>query len=403
MARLRGTLEDDSLYGTDDADRIDGLAGNDFVDGQAGDDVLHGGAGDDRLWGSAGDDRLDGGAGDDTLEGAGGNDLLVGGAGRDVFAGRIDWNGSQATIADFTPGQDRLDLWDTVLDEWYRDGVIPGFARLDSNGDRQLDGQDATAAVRPVSVAGVSRPSLVLTDPDHGENTVILHGVTRVRAADSAEPTAVISGSDGDSDLLAGSAFAERLRGLGGDDRLEGLAGDDQLWGGAGNDRLEGGAGNDDLEGDAGSDVLLGGAGDDRLRGDRDDDRLIGGTGRDMFAYEYDLDFSTDHGFLDQGDDAILDFTPGTDRLSISVFNGGDSFGGLGLLDSNGDQRVDAQDINVDTVMVDAGRGAQASLRLHVSDSLERLDPSSAGVGAVTGEAVLTLVGVTSLAPEDFA
>jgi Ca2+-binding RTX toxin-like protein len=209
-----------------------------------------------------------------------------------------------------------------------------------------------------------------------------------------------------EDDEIRGTDDADRIDSLKGDDRVVGEAGDDVIHGGAGSDslvggdggdRLQGGAGNDDLEGDEGNDVLQGGAGDDRLRGHQGDDRLTGGAGRDTFEYFHDWDISSDYGIIDLGDDAILDFTPGTDRLSIYVFGGGESFSGLGMLDSNGDQRVDAQDINVDMAMVDAGGGARASLRLDVSGSLDRLDP----VG-FPGDAVLTLVGVTSLAPEDF-
>jgi Ca2+-binding RTX toxin-like protein len=208
---------------------------------------------------------------------------------------------------------------------------------------------------------------------------------------------AIIRGTPRD-DVISGTDDADRIDSLAGNDLVSGIDGDDTIHGGAGDDRLLGGAGNDDLEGDEGHDVLRGGAGDDRLRGLEDDDRLIGGAGRDTFAYEYDWISAEDDGIIDRGDDAILDFTPGTDRLYVYANGGGDGWSGLELLDSNGDRRVDFRDINVEVVMADARDGLRASLRLDVGASLDRLDP---GTGAGEGDALLTLVGVTSLVPED--
>ena len=62
-------------------------------------DVLNGTAGDDVLYGYDGDDVLTGGDGDDTLSG---------GAGADLFVFAAGWG--RDTIADFTPGVDRVAL-----------------------------------------------------------------------------------------------------------------------------------------------------------------------------------------------------------------------------------------------------------------------------------------------------
>ena len=79
-----------------------------MLEGGAGADVLVGGNGHDRLDGGAGNDRLFGKAGNDVLIGGGGNDLLRGDAGDDLF---VFSNAHGAdTIADFTDGQDRIDL-----------------------------------------------------------------------------------------------------------------------------------------------------------------------------------------------------------------------------------------------------------------------------------------------------
>jgi Ca2+-binding RTX toxin-like protein len=101
----------------DSADQIQGGAGNDFIfggsggdtlSGDSGDDVLHGQTGNDALNGGAGNDTLSGGSGADRLDGGPGNDLMAGGAGADVFA--FTAGSGNDRIADFTPGQDKIEL-----------------------------------------------------------------------------------------------------------------------------------------------------------------------------------------------------------------------------------------------------------------------------------------------------
>jgi Ca2+-binding RTX toxin-like protein len=83
-----------------------------------GSDWLHGGAGDDTLLGGGGNDHLFGGKGNDTLVGGVGADTLTGGEGNDTFAfGALDsrahtpvFDTQGDVIADFTPGQDKIDL-----------------------------------------------------------------------------------------------------------------------------------------------------------------------------------------------------------------------------------------------------------------------------------------------------
>jgi Ca2+-binding RTX toxin-like protein len=58
--------------------------------------------------GGAGPDLLVGGSGDDRLEGGPGNDTLRGGTGADVFV-FVPGSGIDR-IADFAPGEDRVDL-----------------------------------------------------------------------------------------------------------------------------------------------------------------------------------------------------------------------------------------------------------------------------------------------------
>jgi Ca2+-binding RTX toxin-like protein len=101
--------------------------GNDIVDLTSqqfsyGDVKVSGGEGDDVLWTSSGNDILQGGAGKDNIDGGTGNDVLNGGADADLMFGGLgsdvfefgslldSKNGAYDTIADFTSGQDKIDL-----------------------------------------------------------------------------------------------------------------------------------------------------------------------------------------------------------------------------------------------------------------------------------------------------
>jgi Ca2+-binding RTX toxin-like protein len=114
----------DSLIGEDGNDTIQGGEGNDVVYGDsfddfAGDDYLQGNAGDDVLFGDLGNDRIVGGTGNDTVVGGLGGDYLAGNEGADIFqytavneSQAIATNGVNQLdqIADFTQGQDKIDL-----------------------------------------------------------------------------------------------------------------------------------------------------------------------------------------------------------------------------------------------------------------------------------------------------
>ncbi|MEM7269070.1 MAG: calcium-binding protein [Pseudomonadota bacterium] len=91
----------------------------------------------------------------------------------------------------------------------------------------------------------------------------------------------VISGSDGDDLLLAGTTD-QLVFGNGGDDVIGGFAGNDTILGGRGNDRLDGDNGRDSLSGGLGKDSLSGGIGMDSLRGQGGKDELNGNGGRDV-------------------------------------------------------------------------------------------------------------------------
>lgn len=136
QATLTGDDGDNSLTGDDGLDLILGLAGNDTLQGAGGADDLDGSTGHDQLFGGAGDDRLFGGTGRNQLHGDEGNDLLdamlgdsfldggagddtliasgpshlIGNAGNDTFQLDVDGLFDYPVFADFTPGQDRLEI-----------------------------------------------------------------------------------------------------------------------------------------------------------------------------------------------------------------------------------------------------------------------------------------------------
>jgi Ca2+-binding RTX toxin-like protein len=133
----------------------------------------------------------------------------------------------------------------------------------------------------------------------------------------------------GFGDTLLGDAGANRLWGAAGNDRLEGRGGADELDGGQGNDwldagagadRLLGGDGHDSLYGGAGADSLWGGTGNDRLEGGDGDDQLTGGEGNDILLGGVGNDTMDGGGGSDvfvfaEGNDKILDFTSGSDKI----------------------------------------------------------------------------------------
>lgn len=90
--------------------------------GYGGADTLTGAAGTDYISGGTGNDRLNGADGADTLDGGSGNDVLTGGEGNDVFVfmtaasmGTTNFD----TIADFTTGEDTLQLSMSLLPATY--------------------------------------------------------------------------------------------------------------------------------------------------------------------------------------------------------------------------------------------------------------------------------------------
>ncbi|MEX0319267.1 MAG: fasciclin domain-containing protein [Ruegeria sp.] len=117
------------------------------------------------------------------------------------------------------------------------------------------------------------------------------------------------------NDLMFGGRGADLLRGEDGHDIIHGGSGKDTIDGGLGNDLLKGGRGNDILRGDEGNDVIHGGRGKDLIDGGAGNDLLSGGWGSDTFVFEQG-----------DGDDAIVGFRAGCDKIDLSGYDGITSF-----------------------------------------------------------------------------
>lgn len=109
---LLGAKGRDKLYGGRGDDDLKGGGGRDELYGGYDNDTLDGGGGRDELYGSFGDDDLSGGGGNDILQGDDGDDSYHGGAGKDVFVFVNNDAYDSNSIADFTKGDDKMDMSD---------------------------------------------------------------------------------------------------------------------------------------------------------------------------------------------------------------------------------------------------------------------------------------------------
>ena len=149
-------------------------------------------------------------------------------------------------------------------------------------------------------------------------------------------------GGDIEIDLLPGTSGAVeiRLNAPGGfdsnDDDFYGLTADNFIFytkrisgnmGDRFNNEINGGRGDDAIYGEQGRDILNGGGGDDEIYGGEDkdtinggegDDWLDGGPGDDTFVFE-----------PDHGNDYIMDFDTGTDKIDLTAFDNIANFDGL--------------------------------------------------------------------------
>ncbi|EFG2886084.1 calcium-binding protein, partial [Escherichia coli] len=199
-------------------------------------DVLFGGRGNDQLFGYSGHDTLSGGVGNDTLNGGSGDDLLVGGAGRDVFNYTARGFGAD-TIADFTQGQDRINLSALNVADF---ASLQRFISSDAHGNAVIT-LGYGGSTEKITLTGVAASSL-------NANSFIFNTLTA---------NLTVTGETVYSDVLFGGKGNDTLYGLSGHDTLIGRAGNDILYGDSGDDLLDGGIGADQMRGGTGNDVYF--------------------------------------------------------------------------------------------------------------------------------------------------
>ena len=334
MARLLGSLNNDTITGTDGRDRISGDYGNDNLDGGAGRDRLDGGRGSDQLNGGAGNDiitsRSDAGetaiaqdinANNDpngevnaaarmiyaNQAGLPADDILSGGAGADQFRittlvnakleiiqkhtdanGVIDWMG--------VTGENNLvhDHWvdsignDVITDFNKAEGdtlsiaghttEVSEISIVDADGDGAAD--DTVLQLRSNQGAGGGAHNLDLLGTITVLNNTLTAGdftVDAMVAPGVVRNIANVNEAINPYNPAAPVAGPAAVAGANG--RITGSMNNDNIAGTGGNDRINGGYGNDTL---AGSD------GDDRLNGGRGNDVLSGGAGNDVIRSRSD-------------------------------------------------------------------------------------------------------------------
>lgn len=164
----------------------------------------------------------------------------------------------------------------------------------------------------------IDDPGLIGFDVDASNGIIhILDGVllpVSVSGILGKKNTDFILGDSSDEFIFTGRG-QDFVFGDGGNDVIKTGSGKDVALGGAGNDIIFGGRGKDILRGDEGHDIIHGGRGKDIIDGGTDNDKLIGGRGKDMFVFE-----------KGDGDDWIVDFRVGKDKIDLSGYDGITSF-----------------------------------------------------------------------------
>jgi len=259
---------------------ISNLAGTNFADILRGNNlanVLDGYNGNDELNGRGGNDRLNGGANNDTLVGGQGADTLVGGAGVNTAAYftaasgvTVDLVNTVANTGD-AAGDVYMQIHDvggsSFADILRGDGAINRL--ISYAGDDSLEGRGGNDSL----YGGAGNDTLnggAGADRLIGEDGIDL--ATYATAA-TGLTIDMMNGSLATGEALgdilvyvenvAGTVFADTIRGDNGGNNMSGLDGDDVLLGRLGNDVLNGGSGNDALFGQQGADTLVGGIGQD--------------------------------------------------------------------------------------------------------------------------------------------
>ena len=287
----RGDAFDVVQLGTAGNDRFDETDAAEayYINAGRGNDALIGGLANDFLVGGAGNDVLKGREGDDGFIGGGGNDRIFGGIGDDSAIFNLSTDGSDATNLGI--GLDTVTVAAlpavTQVRLSFTSSEVGNGSAFDSN---TLAGQDGGLALRlqaedgsDALVGGVSRFD------DEGiefvSNSIFTFDVRDL-----------VSGAQ------RGDQFDVVQLGTRGANLIDETGATEDYY-------INAGMGADTVTGGLGNDFLVGGAGNDTLDGRQGDNGLIGGGGSDVFVFSDAV-----------GDDRILDFVSGTDRIDLRAF-----------------------------------------------------------------------------------
>ncbi|MFV0409890.1 MAG: calcium-binding protein [Paracoccus sp. (in: a-proteobacteria)] len=259
---IKGTAEDDVLYGTIGNDHIEGFAGDDEIvagDGNYGNSILNGGAGDDKIYGGSLSHNI--------ITGGTGNDTLDGGLGKNTY------------IYNIGDGND-------TIDEGTHSSTRDGDYNLSNNSTLILKGiqindvsysfyshynfmkYKAAPPPAPKGFETLSYGLNIFIQPT-GENIYIRQQVNRfgeyaidkIIFDDGTEFSAlqiaqsVLAGTD-ERDVIFGTVEADIITGGEGGDQLIALGDGDTLFGGTGSDTLDTFHSYTTLDGGADSDTL---------------------------------------------------------------------------------------------------------------------------------------------------
>lgn len=318
-----GTDADDTIRGGIGDDYVNAYAGNDTVFGDRGNDDLVGGDGDDRLYGGVGDDFLQPGAGRNSIFGGGGDDYVLDWAGEDTLIGGrgfdmigFDLNAEHGVMLNLATGiiaddgfghTERVSGFEgadgsRLADTFIGDSANNSFSV--SVGDTVVGGQGddyiLIQSIRDVSASG-----------GEGQDTLALDGIY------GDETGAVYYAQHGVNVSLAKGLVLDDGFGASG-----AISGFESVSGESKDDTLTGGSGANTLFGANGDDILSGRGGNDIIRGGNGSDILSGGSEADTFVYGHNDRLGYDDvglGNRPAGQDTILDFTQGEDKVDLSA------------------------------------------------------------------------------------
>lgn len=278
-----------------------------FVGSNGGHDVINGGTGNDYLEGGIANllvtgNRINAGAGNDTLVSSRGSIYergFDGGQGFDTLV--VDRSSSTAGFTTNAGSSNQLNIVDISGSTWSATNIEQVLLRGGSGVDtlRGLGSDDTLIgnAGNDFLYGGAANDTLDggsgadLLDGGSGTDLAAYYSSGTGLVVDLLSPGLNSGDAAGDVYVsiegIAGTAFADSLRGDGNANILYGNEGNDILFGRGGDDLVLGGQGDDNIFGEEGNDALYGGDGDDVLTGGLGADLLVGEDGIDLASYFY--------------------------------------------------------------------------------------------------------------------